>query len=290
MKRPVLIAHEEIFAALDERKLTAAMKAKRPANVLPEIENRISNAGGGSGKKKKAATMYLYDAVSYWTGNDARSFQRMLAQTDAEEIHLHINSPGGSVFEGVTIYNLLADHDADVIVHIDGLAASIASVIALSGDTINIAENGMVMIHNPSVIAWGDATVMRKQAEILDKIRDAILNTYEARTRLDRDALGTAMDAETWYSADEAVTAGFAMHKVNAREATALWLPTDFEGLPQAAMLLGKRGEDKGPVAGGQRSGEEQESAADDADGKGSVEDVTAAIDFIARIKAEHGL
>ncbi len=281
MKRPVLIPHEDIFAALDQRKLTSAMKAKRPDNVLPEI----TNIAGG--KKKKAATMYLYDAVSYWTGNDARSFQRMLAQTDAEEIHLHINSPGGSVFEGVTIYNLLADHDADVIVHIDGLAASIASVIALAGDTINIAENGMVMIHNPSVIAWGDATVMRKQAEILDKIRDAILNTYEARTRLDRDALGTAMDAETWYSADEAVTAGFAMHKVDASVASALWVPGDFEGLPEAAMLLGKR-----PEIRDQKPEDEPDppSEAGTSRSRGTLDDVNAASDFIASIKAAHGL
>ncbi|MCW1916608.1 Clp protease ClpP [Luteolibacter sp. GHJ8] len=272
MKRPVLIEHEEIFEALDQRKLTPAMKAKRPENVLPEITNL------SGGRKKKAATMYLYDAVSYWTGNDARSFQRMLAQTDAEEIHLHINSPGGSVFEGVTIFNLLADHDADVIVHIDGLAASIASVIALAGDTINIAENGMVMIHNPSVVAWGDATVMRKQAEILDKIRDAIVNTYETRTKLDRAALTTAMDAETWYSADEAILSGFAMHKVSASEATALWVPGDFEGLPAAAMILGKKPADPAPAD------------PPEPENMGTLEDVTAASDFIARIRANHGL
>jgi ATP-dependent Clp protease protease subunit len=284
MKRPVLIDHEEIFAVLDERKLTPAMKARRPENVLPEI----TNLAGGK-KKKKAATMYLYDAVSYWTGNDARSFQRMLAQTDAEEIHLHINSPGGSVFEGVTIFNLLADHDADVIVHIDGLAASIASVIALAGDTVNIAGNGMVMIHNPSVVAWGDSEVMRKQAEILDKIKDAILNTYESRTKLGRDALTAAMDDETWYSADEAITAGFAMHKVSASEATALWVPGDFEGLPEAAMMLGK----KDPNSKLQGSKEEEENRQDAKDAKeerGNLDDVKAAGDFIAQIKAAHGL
>ena len=282
MKRPVLIDHEEIFAVLDERKLTPAMKAKRPENVLPEI----TNLGGGK-KKKKAATMYLYDAVSYWTGNDARSFQRMLAQSDAEEIHLHINSPGGSVFEGVTIFNLLADHDADVIVHIDGIAASIASVIALAGDTINIAENGMVMIHNPSVVAWGTAEVMRKQAEILDKIKDAILNTYETRTKLGRDALTAAMDDETWYSADEAITAGFAMHKVSASEASALWVPGDFEGLPEAALLLGRRSGETGAKSGEEEAPEDPPPVPEN---KGSLEDVTAAADFIARIRSAHGL
>ena len=282
MKRPVLIENDALFEVLDERKLTAAMKAKRPENPLPQIENRITGKGP---KKKKAATMYLYDAVAYWTGNDARSFQRILAETDAEEIHLHINSPGGSVFEGVTIFNLLADHPADVTVHIDGIAASIASVIALAGDTVNIAENGMVMIHNPSVLAWGDAEVMRKHAEILDRIKDAILNTYESRTKLDRSALAAAMDSETWYSADEAVTAGFAMHKVSASKATALWVPGDFEGLPEAAMVLGKA-----PEAGDQNPEQEELPGPEAPELVGTVEDVQAASTRIAELRALHGL
>lgn len=284
MKRPVLIENDALFEVLDERKLTAAMKAKRPENPLPRIENRITGKGS---KKKKAATMYLYDAVSFWTGNDARSFQRILAETDAEEIHLHINSPGGSVFEGVTIFNLLSDHPADVTVHIDGIAASIASVIALAGDTVNIAENGMVMIHNPSVLAWGDAEVMRKHAEILDRIKDAILNTYESRTKLERSDLAAAMDAETWYSADEAVTAGFAMHKVSAAKATALWVPADFEGLPEAAMVLGMK-----PETRDQKPEEDQEDIPEPEEPEmvGTVEDVKAASERIAELRVLHGL
>ncbi|MCW1916002.1 Clp protease ClpP [Luteolibacter sp. GHJ8] len=285
MKRPILIENEELFAVLDERRMTPAMKARRPERVLPEITN-LSVGGKG---KKKAATMFLYDAVSFWTGNDARTFQRKLAETDAEEIHLHINSPGGSVFEGVAIYNLLAGHEAEVIVHIDGLAASIASVIALAGDTIHIAENGMVMIHNPSVVAWGDSTMMRKQAEILDKIRDAILNTYETRTRMGREDLSAEMEAETWYSADEAIKAGFAMHKTSAREETALWVPGDFEGLPAAAMMLGRKSAELGAGSGEEEDGNRQDAKSAKEE-RGSLEDVAGAADFIARMKLAHGL
>lgn len=275
MKRPVLIDNEALFELLDQRKLTPAQKAaKRPENLLPQIENRSVGKRGKGGKKR--ATMYLYDAVSWWSGNDARSFQQKLANLDADEIDFHINSPGGSVFEGVTIFNLLADHPADVTVHIDGLAASIASVIALAGDTINIAENGMVMIHNPSVIAWGDSAVMRKQAEVLDQIKEAILNTYESRTEMDRAALASAMDAETWYSADEAVANGFATAKVTAAKATALWLSEDYE-LPEPAAMLAR-------ISG------EQEEDPPAPKHRGSVEDVAAAADRIAELRSFHGL
>lgn len=275
MKRPILFDQDAVLAALDTRKLTPKQKASRPTNVLPAFENVAGE------KKKKTARMYLYDAVSYWTGNDARTFQRMLSESNAEEIHLHINSPGGSVFEGVTIFNLLADHPADVVVHIDGLAASIASVIALAGDTVNIAENGMIMIHNPSVIAWGDAEVMRKQAEILDQIKEAILNTYESRTALHRTSLSSAMDAETWYSADEAITAGFASAKFSPPKASALWLPGDYD-LPEAAAMLAKPAEEE--------MQEEEPPARPAHEFKGSLEDVQAAADRIAQLRQLHGL
>lgn len=281
-KKDALVATEELLKLLDSRKITAAQK-KRGGDVLPRIENRVITSGG---KKKKTASMYLYDEISWWTGNTARNFQRVLAELDAEEIHLHINSPGGSVFEGVTIYNLLVAHQATVIVHIDGIAASIASVIALAGDTVNIAENGMVMIHNPSVIAWGDAEVMRKNAEILDRVKDAILNTYEERTKMGREDLSAAMTAETWYSADEAVTAGFASAKVSPVKAAALWEPTDFEGWPEAAMMLGKT-EETDPIPDEE---EPEASPPEEPAAMGTVEDVQAAADRIAQLRALHGL
>lgn len=281
MKRNELIATADLLAVLDSRKLTAAQK-KRAGDILPKIENRAPGSGG----KKKSASMYLYDEISWWSGNTARNFQQALANLDAEEIHLHINSPGGSVFEGVTIYNLLAAHPAEIIVHVDGLAASIASVIALAGDSVEIAENGMFMIHDPSVIAWGNAEVMRKNAEVLDRIKDAILNTYEERTTLDRETLDAAMTAETWYSADEAVNAGFATAKVSAVRAAALWEPGDFEGLPEAAMMLGKTLE-QDPEQTEDPPPPEEPAVPED---KGTVQDVKAAEDLIAKLRAEHGL
>jgi len=125
-------------------------------------------------------------------------------------LNVYINSPGGAVFEGVAIYNTLRRHAARKIVHIDGLAASIASVIAMAGDEIRIATNGMMMIHNPYGLAMGEADELRRMADALDKIKGAILDTYVLRTGGKADEIERQMDAETWMNADEAVAAGFA--------------------------------------------------------------------------------
>jgi ATP-dependent Clp protease protease subunit len=125
-------------------------------------------------------------------------------------LNIYLNSPGGSVFEGVAIYNTLRRHAARKVVHIDGLAASIASVIAMAGDEIRIATNGLVMIHNPYGLAMGEADELRRMADALDKIKGAILDTYVLRTGGSADEIERQMDAETWFNAQEAVEAGFA--------------------------------------------------------------------------------
>jgi ATP-dependent protease ClpP protease subunit len=168
MDKEPLFDNEELFALLDGRK---------PPKGAAGSENRILQAFENAGTGKKRATIHLYDGISFWTGNDARTFQSKLKEIQAEVIELRINSPGGSVFEGVTIYNLLIAHPARVEVKVDGLAGSIASVIMLAGDEVEVAENAMVMIHNPTVVAWGESTELRTMADALDRIKDAILNT-----------------------------------------------------------------------------------------------------------------
>jgi ATP-dependent Clp protease, protease subunit len=120
-------------------------------------------------------------------------------------IRVHLNSVGGDVVEGVGIYNILAKCPATVDVEIDGAAYSIASVIAMCGDTIKIAENALMMIHNPWTIAVGDAAELRKRAEALDLMREAAIGIYRDRTKNSRTALSQWMDAETWFTADEAI-------------------------------------------------------------------------------------
>lgn len=161
------------------------------------------------------AEILIYDVIGedFWSGGGvtAKGFAETLkALGKVQTINLKINSPGGDVFDGVAIYNNLVQHPAKVNVFIDGLAASIASVIAMAGDNITIAENGMMMIHNPWTFAMGDANDLRQSADVLDKIKATMLTTYSKRAGVTEAEASAIMDAETWYTGQEAVDAGFA--------------------------------------------------------------------------------
>lgn len=137
----------------------------------------------------------------YDNDTSAAGFRDSLKQLgDVETINLHINSPGGSVFEGIAIYNMLKNNPAQINVYVDALAASIASVIAMSGDNIFMPSNSMLMIHNPWTIAMGNANDLRKQANDLDRIGELSVTTYldKAGSKLDADTLHQLMDDETW--------------------------------------------------------------------------------------------
>ena len=129
---------------------------------------------------------------------------------DAAEITVRINSPGGDVFDGIAIYNLLAQHPAKISVKVDGCAASAASVIAMAGDTIEVAANALMMIHNPWTMAIGDSVNMRKTADLLDQIKDSIVTTYKSKVSMDDADISALMDAETWFDAQGAIDAGLA--------------------------------------------------------------------------------
>jgi ATP-dependent Clp endopeptidase proteolytic subunit ClpP len=163
--------------------------------------------------KADKAEIWIYEQIGedFWTGGGvtAKNFQKELAGIKASQIDLHINSPGGEVFDGITIYNLIKQHPANVTAYIDGLAASIASVIALAGDTVIMAENALFMIHNPWGFAMGDATEMRKTADLLDKIGGSLVTAYASKSGKPDDEISAIMNAETWMTAQEAKDAGF---------------------------------------------------------------------------------
>ena len=140
-----------------------------------------------------------------------------------KQINLHLNSPGGSVFEGTAIYNMLKQNNAKVNVYVDGLAASIASVIAMSGDTIFMPSNSMLMIHNAWTIAMGNADELRKQADDLEKISGVgnIAYLEKAGDKLDESTLKELLDNETWLTAQEAVDYGLADEIVQSNKAAA---------------------------------------------------------------------
>lgn len=163
--------------------------------------------------KADKAEIWIYEMIGedFWTGGGvtAKKFQEELAAITAKQIDLHINSPGGQVFEGVTIYNLIKQHEANVTTYIDGLAASIASVIALAGDRVVMAANALFMIHNPSGMVFGDSGDMRKMADVLDKIRSTMAGVYTGKSGKPEDEINGLLDDETWMTADEAKEFGF---------------------------------------------------------------------------------
>ncbi len=163
----------------------------------------------------------IYDEIGFW-GIFAVDFKYVLDQHKGiKTINLSIHSPGGSVFEGLAIYNMLRNHSATVNVHIDGLAASIASVIAMAGDTITIPENAFLMIHKPWNVSRGDADKLRDDADLLDKIEKSLLAAYRNKTGLPDDELTAMIAAETWLDGVEAVEKGFADSLAEPIEAAA---------------------------------------------------------------------
>ncbi|EPE2437774.1 head maturation protease, ClpP-related [Enterococcus faecium] len=167
-----------------------------------------------SANQNEADVFIFGEIVSFkWDDTDttAASFQKDLKELgEVSQINLHINSPGGSVFEGIAIGNMLRQHKARVVAYVDALAASIASVIVASCDEVIMPENSMLMIHNPWTISMGNAKELRKQADDLDKIAESSVVTYLAKAgeKLTEEKIKQIMDEETWMSAQEAYNYG----------------------------------------------------------------------------------
>lgn len=159
--------------------------------------------------------LLLYGEISdvTWWGDEVtpKQFADDLKKLgDVKEIRVYINSPGGDVFAGQAIYSMLNRHPARVTVYVDGLAASAASLVAMAGDRIVMPKNAMMMVHNPWTFVAGNADTLRQVADDLDKVREAMIPVYEARTGLERARVIELLDAETWMTAEEAVELGFA--------------------------------------------------------------------------------
>lgn len=171
----------------------------------------------GEGEAAKSAELVIYDIIGYdpWGGGgiSARAVTEALAGlSGVESIDVRLNSPGGEVADGTAIYNALARFPGRVVVHVDGVAASIATLIAMAGDEVRIAENAMWMIHQPWTVAAGDAPEMRRTAEVLDRHWSAMLTTYARRTGRRAETIANKVEkagGEWWMTAEEAVTEGF---------------------------------------------------------------------------------
>jgi ATP-dependent protease ClpP protease subunit len=184
-------------------------------------------------------TLYLYDVlgVDVLGGIAARQVVEDLAALGtAEALDVRVNSPGGDVFEGIAVYNALVRFPGKVTVHVDGLAASIASLVALAGDRTFVAENAMLMVHRPWTAVVGDAEDMRQQAAILDKAWTAMLATYARGTGRRAESLAQKVEGasgEWWMTAEEAIAAGFADAVEKPTKAAAVFGLARFRHVPE---------------------------------------------------------
>jgi ATP-dependent protease ClpP protease subunit len=200
----------------------------------------MSRKTDAEGVKSSEAEVSIYDNIGGF-GISANEFIDELKGLgeDVETINVRIASGGGSIVEGNTIFNALKRHGAKVVTHIDSLAASMASVIAMAGDEVRMAENALLMIHNPWTMSMGGAEQLRKDADLLDKMEENIRNSY-ARSNLSAEELDAAMEEETYYTASEALEAGFidAIDGANLAAASIGDMETvaEFQKLPQAKL------------------------------------------------------
>ena len=185
--------------------ITALRDAPKPVASWYSITNEATTEGAPT-----RAKVNIFDAIGGWWGVSAAEFVEQLDALDVDELEVHVNSPGGAVWDGIAIMNALKAHRAKVIMIVDGLAASAASIVAMAGDEVVMAEGSQMMIHQASGGVWGNADYIRDMAAILDKIDNNLAGIYARRTGTPRASWLDLMRAETWYNADEAVEAGLA--------------------------------------------------------------------------------
>lgn len=176
---------------------------QRPKDALPKTWYKITNLAADT------AEVAIYDEIGMW-GVTASDFMAELGGANVKNLTLRINSPGGDVFDGLAILNSIRSHPANVHVIVDGLAASAASFIAMAGDKVEMAPNSMMMIHEASGLCMGNAGDMRDLADLLDKTSANIASIYASRSGRSPEEHRKAMQAESWYSDQEAVDAGLA--------------------------------------------------------------------------------
>ena len=177
---------------------------------MSEQDSTLQESGFKATRNGDTLDLYIYDAIWTYGVTAAAVVDALDENKDAARIHVFVNSPGGSVFDALAIYNALVRHPANVVMEVDGLAASAASFIVMAGDERRIAENALMMIHNPMGCACGTSADMRQMATVLDAIKQTIVNTYAARSGADAKEIASLMDAETWFTGEQAKVAGFA--------------------------------------------------------------------------------
>ena len=201
-------AHRHRFAITNTAPATLPPPALHPPDVQRRQWFRISNAA--SDKPDEPAELYIFDEIGGWFGVTASELVHELREVEGDRLNVHLNSPGGNVFDAIAIYNALRTHKATVTTYVLGLAASAASFIAMAGDKVVMRAHSQMMIHDAQGFAMGGSTVMADLAELLERQSNNIAGIYAARAGGDVEKWREAMRKETWYSDTEAVEAGLA--------------------------------------------------------------------------------
>jgi ATP-dependent Clp protease protease subunit len=185
------------------------------SEILPRAFERWNpglRAAAAAGEQDRSISIYDAIGYDYWTGEGvtARRVSAALRALGEGPVTVNVNSPGGDMFEGLAIYNILREHKGDVTVKVLGIAASAASIIAMAGDTVQIARAAFLMVHNSWVIAAGNRNDLRETADWLEPFDAAMADIYVARTGADTKAITKLMDAESWIGGSAAIEQGFA--------------------------------------------------------------------------------
>lgn len=217
--------------------------------------------------REAGAELSIYDEIgAYWVS--AKDFIAELgALPAATPIELRLNSPGGSVFDAVAIYNALKRHDGSVTVTVDGVAASAASYVAMAGDAVVMPENAFLMIHDPSGLAIGTAADMRAMAEALDKIGASLVRGYAAKSGKPGEEIAALMAAETWFDAAEALAAGFADRLAEPARIAAQFDIRRFRNAPPDLFEAVEDTDDEAEVPEASEEPEEGEGVASEVEG-----------------------
>ena len=181
--------------------------------------NWIKNDAGGEEERTLVLNGEISDETWYGDEVTPALFAKEL-NAGSGNITVWINSPGGDVYAAAQIYNMLMEYKGDVTVKVDALAASAASVIAMAGTTVLMSPLSLMMIHNPITVAIGDSKEMQKAGEMLNEVKESIMNAYEIKTGMDRKKISHLMDAESWFNAKKAVELGFADGILHEKENT----------------------------------------------------------------------
>lgn len=208
----------------------------RAANKAVRGQSRLVAAGD-------EATLYIYEAIvaddataEWWGGVSAQSLAPQIRAITARTLHLRINSPGGDVFAAQAIAQAIRDTKARVVAHVDGYAASAATEIAIAADEIEIAEGGFFMIHNAWTLAVGNADDFAATVVLLNKVDDVLCSAYAVKCGKSKDEVKAWMDAETWFSAQEAVDAGLVDRIAEGAKASAsAWNLAAYDQAPAPA-------------------------------------------------------